>query len=296
MPKLILCVGVPASGKTTWAEQQTHCVNLNRDDIRQDLFGPFKWGEYNFTKENEDRVTSVQLQLFFDSVEEGKDVIISDTNINPKTRSMWEVAASGYGYEVEYKVFHITLEGALKRDSAREMSVGKKVLKDMYQRYQTQCKDLIVEHFKQLLNEKWESNGGTSERLFVFDLDGTLAHNDGHRGWYDWHKVYEDSVRKPVQLIAQQLNLTNEYVVIMSGRDECCKEQTSNWLTDKAEVVFEDLYMRPHGDFRPDWLVKLELLGNLSNRPVIVFDDRDQVVEVFRAIGLDVFQVNKGNF
>ena len=31
--KLILTVGISASGKTTWAETQKHCmVNINRDD------------------------------------------------------------------------------------------------------------------------------------------------------------------------------------------------------------------------------------------------------------------------
>ena len=296
MPKITICVGVPASGKTTWAEQQTDCVNLNRDDIRQTLFGPFKWGEYDFTRENEDRVTQVQKQLFFDATIEGKDVIISDTNLNPKVRSSWESIATIAGYDVEYKVFHITLEEALKRDAAREMSVGPNILRDMYRKYQDQSQDLIVQYFKELLNTKWEANGGTSDRLFVFDIDGTLSSNGGHRGWFDWHKVGEDSVRKPVQLIAQQLNLTNEYTVIMSGRDECCRQETADWLSDKAEVVYDDLYMRPKNDHRKDWLVKLELLENLSNRPAVVFDDRDQVVEVFREIGLDVFQVADGNF
>ena len=32
--KLIMTVGVSASGKTTWAKEQKHCVNINRDDIR----------------------------------------------------------------------------------------------------------------------------------------------------------------------------------------------------------------------------------------------------------------------
>ncbi|CAL9992741.1 polynucleotide kinase [Vibrio phage D484] len=44
--KVIVTVGVPASGKTTWAEQfcaKTGAVNVNRDDARQELFGPFKW-------------------------------------------------------------------------------------------------------------------------------------------------------------------------------------------------------------------------------------------------------------
>ena len=30
--KLILTVGISASGKTTWVGEQKHCVNINRDD------------------------------------------------------------------------------------------------------------------------------------------------------------------------------------------------------------------------------------------------------------------------
>ena len=57
--------------------------------------------------------------------------------------------------------------------------------------------------------------------------------------------------------------------------------------------------MRTSGDFRKDWLIKYEIF-NASVRKAynveFVLDDRNQVVDMFRAMGLTVFQVTDGNF
>ena len=58
--------------------------------------------------------------------------------------------------------------------------------------------------------------------------------------------------------------------------------------------------MRKHGDYREDSIVKGELLDQaieeFPGKIFGVFEDRRQVVDMYRARGLRVFQVAEGNF
>ena len=78
--KLIMTVGVSASGKTTWAKEQKHCVNINRDDIRFNIVQPGSdWSTYKFNKKNEKRVTELELNAATEVTKFGSDIIISNT-------------------------------------------------------------------------------------------------------------------------------------------------------------------------------------------------------------------------
>ena len=57
------------------------------------------------------------------------------------------------------------------------------------------------------------------------------------------------------------------------------------------------LYMRADGDYRPDSLVKQELLDKIKKEgynPTVAFDDRPRVIEMWRKNGIFVFDVNNG--
>jgi len=61
------------------------------------------------------------------------------------------------------------------------------------------------------------------------------------------------------------------------------------------------MYMRISGDHREDFVVKAELFDRIKAqypKETIggVFEDRQQVVDMYRARGLRVFQVDKGAF
>ena len=132
--KLILTVGISASGKTTWVGEQKHCVNINRDDIRFNIIKPgSNWSTYKFTKMNEARVTEIELSIATDASKFGEDIIVSNTNLNPKTREFWKKFAKEHNYEFEIKEFPITLEEAIKRDNLRQNGVGERVIRKQYQ-------------------------------------------------------------------------------------------------------------------------------------------------------------------
>jgi len=64
----------------------------------------------------------------------------------------------------------------------------------------------------------------------------------------------------------------------------------------------EILLMRPDGDYRPDAELKSELFDKLvdihgfDTKDTIIFDDRQSVVDMWRARGLTCFQVAEGDF
>jgi hypothetical protein len=64
-------------------------------------------------------------------------------------------------------------------------------------------------------------------------------------------------------------------------------------------LPYEGLFMRPAGDTRKDSIVKREIFdAEIAHRwrVIGVFDDRRQVVRMWRALGLTVFQVAEGDF
>jgi hypothetical protein len=88
--------------------------------------------------------------------------------------------------------------------------------------------------------------------------------------------------------------------LFVSGRNSGCREQTEAWLVMAGYGKFLDtLFMREEGDNRKDSEIKLELFNNhIRNNYYVelVLDDRDQVVQLWRSLGLHCFQVNYGNF
>lgn len=303
--KMILTIGVPASGKSTWSQQQDPSVYtvIERDELRLELCA-----ELDITlaqhyagkarKKREDMVSKMQVDAIARAVRSGKGVIISDTNLTYKSRNRLGSLARQFGLEVEYKLFHITPTEAAIRDAARpkDKQVGEAVMRRMSQNYHTQCKELILAYFKEELEAKWATNALEDDiPLIVCDLDGTIAHRTG-RSPYDWHRVGEDVVDKPM-LKQLEMWYTKARIVFVSGRDGQCADLTAEWLMNNVPFInMPTLFMRPYQDVRPDWLIKSEILLELGIKPLIMYDDRSQVVQAMRALGIKVFQVAEGNF
>jgi hypothetical protein len=136
------------------------------------------------------------------------------------------------------------------------------------------------------------------------DLDGTLALM-GDRSPYDESGVGNDTPNRDVVYVLRALIETGLDVVFMSGRTEGCRASTEEWL--QRNVLIYDMFrlgsaillMRPVGDNRPDHVVKLELFDKHVRDHYdvrVVLDDRNQVVRLWRSLGLTCLQVADGDF
>ena len=131
----------------------------------------------------------------------------------------------------------------------------------------------------------------------ICDLDGTLALIRG-RSPYDASRCEQDELNHVVAGILSSLVEPRPAVLLVSGREVRYREQTERWLS-KHEVTYDELHMRTTGDNRKDTIVKQEIFEaevRPRYRVQFVLDDRNQVVEMWRSLGLTCLQVAEGDF
>lgn len=143
-----------------------------------------------------------------------------------------------------------------------------------------------------------KSSRATKPRAVIVDIDGTLAIITD-RSPYSYLGVLKDKPNVPVIEVARALASAGHTLVIVSGRSELAREDTELWLARHLGAPFEGPYMRSVGDDRKDEVIKRELYDR-EIRPrfdvLCVLDDRDQVVRMWRAVGLVCLQVAPGDF
>ena len=133
----------------------------------------------------------------------------------------------------------------------------------------------------------------------IFDLDGTLAdishrvHLVRDRDNQDWKEFYarvdRDVPIMPVIVTLRALYDCGHRIFIWSAREETTRSDTRHWL-DRYDVPYDDLRLRPSGDYRKDTELKQEWLMDFMTRFAdvidLVFDDRRRVLEMFASHGV----------
>lgn len=152
-------------------------------------------------------------------------------------------------------------------------------------------------------NLPWSDDVPGLPGAILCDLDGTLAIFEYMSGLklrspYDASKADCDIVCKPVaEALRAFFNLGYE-IIFVSGREDKFRIPTETFLKNASEefgFTYDKLYMRPSGDFRKDTEIKSEIYNReiLGKYNVLaVFDDRKCIVEMWRSIGLYVFDCN----
>lgn len=287
MSKMLIMQGLPASGKSTKAREfvaQGNTVRINKDLLRTMLHFD------KFTGINEGMTRDAARTLAKTFLADGKNVVIDDTNLNAGTLQSWVDLAKEANAKIHHERMETSIEECLKRDAARDKSVGKHVIIQM-----------ALQHLDYLRGEK----------VVICDLDGTLA-DIKHRLHFvrdlpegqkkDWKGFFDniagDSVRNDVLDKLLAFEEQGNKIILVSARPDTYRKQTEAWL----EKVFNGydlahvLIMRNGGDRRDDTIVKAELydkyLKNLSITKVI--DDRPAVIRMWREKGLDVDDVGIG--
>lgn len=283
MKKILMLKGLPGSGKSTWAREfvrkNADWKRINKDDLRA-MFDDSKW-----SGKREQFVLATRDALINRCVTDGYNVIVDDTNLNPKHEAKIKELAKELGCEFETKFFDVTINECIKRDLSRPKSVGESVIRKMYN-------DWLRPKLPQYVgNPKLPA-------AVIFDIDGTLAHMEGKRGPFDWKCVQEDAVDRHVQSILMLLEASHQYkVIIMSGRDAVCFKETEAWL-EANKITYAELHMRAEGNTEKDWIVKKRMFDDVIQRYDVhmIFDDRDQCVRLWRDLGVKCLQVADGDF
>lgn len=145
-----------------------------------------------------------------------------------------------------------------------------------------------------LVEEKEEDSEPVS--AVIVDIDGTIALMNG-RTPYEYHRVNEDAPNAPIIELVRMLAGSNA-IIYCSGRESSCRKETLEWL-EANNLPEGSLFMRSQGDLRKDSVIKKNIYEKyIQDRFNVkyVLEDRNQVVEMWRSLGLTVLQVAGGDF
>lgn len=333
MRTLMIFMGLPGSGKSTLAadlvkREPKRWVRINRDDLRSMVVGP---GNNPHARDNdrEDLVRSFKEDLTRKAFAAGYDVILDDTHLVPMTvKKLHALAASVGDVKVIQKGVNVDVKTCIERDSKRTgfAHVGEKVIMDM-------ARGAGLDKGRKL-NDK-EAYYAPRDQAFVAaeqdallpkaimcDLDGTLALM-GDRSPYDAKDCdLKDLPNWPVIQTVLAMHAQGIKVIFMSGRDVKYRPETERFIemycvpqatpaspggpvpaVALGPIPYE-LHMRGEldltkNDMRKDSVIKEELFqAHIAGKYNVLFvlDDRNQVVDFWRSIGLTCFQVAPGQF
>lgn len=282
MKKVIILQGLPASGKSSYArelllKEPGKWVRTNKDLLREMCHASY------WTKNNEKFILQIRDYIILQALEAGKHVIVDDTNFGVNIDRIKELVKGKAKVEVNQSFLKVTVEECIKRDLKRANSVGKDVIMQMYRQYLKSA------------NQNIEYNSELPDAILV-DMDGTLADMQ-NRSPFDVSRCDLDLPNKPVleTVLKWQSSTT---IIILSGRTDDGQEKTENWLK-KHGVQYKHIYLRKTGDMRKDSIIKQEIYERFIKDKYnvsFILDDRQQVVDMWRSLGLTVFQVAEGDF
>lgn len=278
--KLIMLKGLPGCGKTTEANRlvvEEGYKRVNKDDLRA-MIDNGKWN-----KTNEENIVECRNLLIIHYLDSGYNVVCDDTNFHPSHANDLLEIAENCDAEFEERFIDTPVYECIERDLKRgDKSVGSKVILGMYFKFLRQ-------------DAEWKED---KQNAFIFDIDGTLARMVD-RSPYDYTKVGTDIVNSNIAMILRTLRAHSGLpIIIMTGRKLECVEQTQEWLDDN-HIPYDLILFRETEDNRKDAIIKEELYHRYVEpfyNIIGVFDDRNQVVDMWRSLGLTCLQVGYGGF
>lgn len=137
----------------------------------------------------------------------------------------------------------------------------------------------------------------TSRPTVVVDMDGTIADASRREAKFlrgkkkDWPGFFRDMENDPpIQDVLDRVHelVDTHDIVILTGRPEKYRPQTESWLK-RYKVPALEVLMRRHGDTRPDYEAKSQLMKELLERRdvVLALDDRAPVCDYYKQLGVN---------
>lgn len=304
MLKVILCVGIPACGKSTWSKEEVRkdpegTMRINRDDLRNML------SNYHFTDSNEKIVTELKEYALVQGLKRGRNVIIDETNLNRRNfDDVCNIVRSlNIDCMVMEKPFYIELDEAIARDNARTGSAH--VSEEVVRRFWKKSGGTQHKYYKPRVEILKRGNkysridpmvqDESLPRAVIFDNDGTISLIHEGRSPYDASTCDLDDPHKHVIECMKLYYNAGYKILFVSGREEKDRAPTERFYQEYFPEVKYELFMRPTGDMRKDVIIKEEIFNNCIKDKYFVagwFDDRLQVSKWVYESGLPLFRVN----
>ncbi len=300
-PQLLLLIGPPGSGKTTYAKYhlRTHLnwARVSRDDFRMMHFSQ------SFLSDRDGMMITKMIDAAVEALLIAKTNVIADATHTKKEYLEDYIKKFGHLADISFKMFELPTEVLNLRCTGRYRETGRFIPQSAIEKHQVQLRQL-KQHFCFDTRMKQERVNACREqdeslpRAILCDLDGTLALLNG-RDPYDASGCEADLLNTPVANVLRNYKQQGYQVILVSGREATYREPTLRFL-EQHGIAYDLLLMRAAGDSRKDAVIKRELFNReLAGKYYIEFvlDDRDQVVQMWRdELKLPCFQVYYGDF
>ena len=303
MSKLLILVGAPGSGKSTFARYflrtEDNWIRVNRDDFRLMQFGDSLMIPFY-----EERISKMVEASVLTLLKSDTNVIIDATNTSLRTIQDMIHIYTEYA-DISFKVFDLPVDELVKRCDKRYEETGKFISKSVVERNVANLKHTLekfdfapIPRKVQVATTSYATQDKNLPKAVICDLDGTLSLLNG-RDPYNAATCDNDLLNEPVAAALKMAKQRGYQVILLSGREDKFREPTVRFL-DKHQIGYDLLLMRTSNDFRKDNIIKRELFeGEIQGKYFVEFllDDRNQVVDMWRKdLHLPCFQVNYGDF
>lgn len=148
MPKFIVFVGEPGSGKSTIA---AHLVEMDPTiaTVERDWLRRMTHGKRLGTVDQENMISTIQQAAVKALLREGRDVIVSDTNLRWATIYQWQRIARSVGADLEIiSLLDVMPATCAEQDAGREYPVGPEAIYGMWEKFIISTFDL---HFAEMV-------------------------------------------------------------------------------------------------------------------------------------------------
>ena len=195
MPKCYFLKGIPASGKSSWANERSGAEVFCKDELRR-----------AFPYMSEKEILRTERAQVATALQEGVDVVIDNTHLNPVHEEYYRPLAEYAGYEFVVKEFRTPLDECVQRNRKRTGTkrVPDKAIYDMAKQsgwYEDELRPFNTDKSK--------------PHVVCVDIDGTVALMNG-RSPYDYSKVSEDLPNEPVVELVQTVSDSGKTVAFVS--------------------------------------------------------------------------------
>lgn len=141
-PTITFLIGPPASGKSTWVQQNAgDSIIISRDDIVDELRKPLgiSYGDTFKDKDFQSEVNQKLKEHINNTLNSGEDIVVDMTNMNKKSRSNI-LSKVPENYTKNAVVFKVNRDELIKRLNKRKEETGKEVginiVDDMISRFE----------------------------------------------------------------------------------------------------------------------------------------------------------------